>query len=197
MGYKERRSDNYLTHAKRQPGGRLLPQIDNVTLKQRTVDFNESMKAQRNKLNPKSENLSDMVSGIVGSLEKKFDNIKDKMRSTSGVGTEWKEISLTNTISEIPRIPIAGTETGGFNGYASKIYADLDDPGFDPSQTLPANLMKDGKWKGSVEIRAALREVNNAVLAICCHHRNRGLQYSSTLLLIKSIIIYFVGKSSA
>lgn len=50
LGAKVRRTDCYLDNCARQPGGHLVPQIPHVTLMARQTSWNESMKAQRNKV---------------------------------------------------------------------------------------------------------------------------------------------------
>ena len=50
VGVRVRRSTNYLDNAKREPGGKLVPQIENVTLKDRQAEFALSMRAQKNKV---------------------------------------------------------------------------------------------------------------------------------------------------
>ena len=45
-----KRTTCYLDNARREPGGRLIPQLDHVTLKDRQVSFNLTMKAQNNKV---------------------------------------------------------------------------------------------------------------------------------------------------
>lgn len=52
LGVKKKRYDSYLDNVKREPGGKLIPQIEHVSLRQRQRDFNESMNAQRNKVGP-------------------------------------------------------------------------------------------------------------------------------------------------
>jgi hypothetical protein len=134
LGAKVRRTDNYLENVKREPGGRLIPQIEYLTLKQRQVEQGESMRAQRNKLHPRSENLSDMVKGVVAELENRFEGLDAKMCTSPSLGTEWKSIALGTTKSEIPRIPRAGTETGVFTGFGDTIYVDRQD--LDMSKTV-------------------------------------------------------------
>ena len=124
MGTKQKRDTTYLDNATRQLDGKVIPHIDHVTLQQRQKKFNEDMNAQRNKLNPRSENLTPMVSGIVENLEKNFDDISDTMKSSCSAGTAWKQHSLDATLREIPRIPIAGTETGLQFGFGDHIYTD-------------------------------------------------------------------------
>ena len=46
-----KRSTCYLDNARREPGGRLVPQLDHVSLKERQISFNLTMKAQNNKVN--------------------------------------------------------------------------------------------------------------------------------------------------
>ena len=158
-GIKVKRNDNYLTKAKRKPGGGLEPQIDRVTLKQRTLHFNNEMKSLRNKLNPKSANLSDMVQHIVKNLEDKFDGIKQEMTCTPGMGTEWKNEAVNMTLNEIPRIPLSGNETGPTVGFGDTLEYEPNGM-IDLSATLPKNLTNNGKWLGDVEIRSALKEAN-------------------------------------
>lgn len=122
LGAKERRTDTYLEHAKRGPGGKLVPQIARRSLDDRQREFNESMRAQRNKLHPRSENLSDMVSDIVARLESDFDNVSSTIKLSHGLST-WKTDALSCTLKEIPRIPIAGTELGPSPGFSTTIYA--------------------------------------------------------------------------
>jgi len=50
LGRKLKRTDSYLDNAKREIGGKLNPQIDYVSLKQRQKLFNDSMLALRNKV---------------------------------------------------------------------------------------------------------------------------------------------------
>lgn len=122
MGVKQKRDTCYLDSAARQLDGKLIPQIDHVTLKQRQAKFNDDMNAQRNKLNPRSENLTPLVSGIVGSLEKDFDGISGRMTCAPSAGTAWKTASLETTLREIPKIPLSGTETGMNFGFGDSIY---------------------------------------------------------------------------
>ena len=93
-----------------------------ITLLERTALHNEVCRAQRIKLHPKSENLSEMVRDIVKKLEDSFDGLPERMRSTPGPGSLWKKQALDMTLAEIPRVPIAGTETGDFVGYGQYIY---------------------------------------------------------------------------
>jgi hypothetical protein len=135
-----RKKESYLKDAKRLPGGHLLPAIKRVSLKQRTLDFNDSMRAQRNKLHPKSQNLSEMVRDVVFGLEEKFDEIDARMMTVPGLDhAAWKVMSLESTLQEIPHIPVAGTETGLSKGFAEHIYC--DPTAFDPSQTVRMNIL--------------------------------------------------------
>jgi hypothetical protein len=127
MGVKVRRSTCYLDSAKREPGGRLIPQMEHVTLKDRQNAFGISMKAQKNKLHPKSENLSSMVKDIVQQMEQSFADIDKKLACTPFLDGAWKTVSLENTIRDIPRIPISGMETGVFAGLGSQLYVPQED----------------------------------------------------------------------
>lgn len=130
LGVKVRRESTYLDNATRDIDGKITPHIEWISLKERTAKFNEEMRGLRNKLNPRSENLTEMVSGIVGGLESNFDNIADKLKNTTGPGISWKETSLASTLKELPKIPVAGTETGLNFGFGEHLYTS------DPSSTL-------------------------------------------------------------
>ena len=127
LGVRVRRSTCYLDNARREPGGRLIPQMEHVTLKDRQNAFGITMKAMQNKLHPKSENLSAMVKDIVQKMEVDFANIDKRLSTTPYLDGTWKSEALENTIREIPRIPISGTETGVFSGYGSHLYVPQDD----------------------------------------------------------------------
>lgn len=122
MGVKQKRETSYLDNATKQIDGKIIPKIDHVTLQERTRKFNADMSGQRNKLYPKSENLTDMVSGIVKNLENNFEHISEKLLSSTSAGTEWKSESLSATIKEIPKITVSGTEIGSYFGLGEKIY---------------------------------------------------------------------------
>lgn len=186
MGVKQKRDSNYLDNATRQLDGKLIPQFNHITLQQRTIKFNQDMKSKRNKLNPRSENLTPMVSGIVGGLEKNFDDISDRLLSSTSAGSAWKATSLEATLREIPKIPLAGTETGLHFGFGDSIYT--DGPVDNLATTAPAALMTGkGTWKGSVEIGKALKGINPPL------RRNRVLdgnsgRYSSMLVVNKAAV---------
>lgn len=127
VGVKVRRDDCYLDHAQKGLAGKLIPQFDHQTLSKRQDKFAGEMAAQRNKLNPRSENLSDMVRDIVSQLEADFDNIKGTMKSSNGIGTTWKKDALDKTLSEIPRIANTGMETGVSPGFSTTIYKGMND----------------------------------------------------------------------
>ena len=127
MGVKLRRNDSYLDHAQKGLAGKLIPQFDHQTLSNRQDKFAGEMAAQRNKLNPRSENLSDMVRDIVSKLEADFDNIDASMKSSNGIGNSWKKEALDKTLSEIPRIANTGMETGVNPGFSTTIYKGIND----------------------------------------------------------------------
>lgn len=132
-----------------------------LTLKDRTILFNESMRAKQNLVKPKSCNLSDMVSPIVANLENNFDNIKQRMVTKPSLDHEvWKKEALGATLKELPKIPLAGTETGTVSGFGDKLYVESSQrPNM--KQTVPRHLLnKDGTWKSSVELRRELMAMN-------------------------------------
>lgn len=158
LGAKQKRNDNYLMSATRLADGRLVPKIPNYTLQDRQKEFTEKCKAQFNKLNPKSENL-DLVKEIVSELEISFDNIYDRMHTLPSCGSEWKEKALSSTLSEIPRIPITGSECGNTTGLGEHLYIEPDL--LKTQKTLPVALMTStGKWKNDIDIVATLKELN-------------------------------------
>jgi hypothetical protein len=122
LGVKFKRSDSYLDHVKRTLDGRLIPQIPHTTLRQRQSDFSEQMSAQRNKVHPRSENLSAMVQGIVSSLEQNFDTIGSTIRLPPVQASTWKTDALNRTLNEIPKIELTGVETGVLAGFSKDIY---------------------------------------------------------------------------
>lgn len=187
LGRKMKRNDScYLDNAKREMGGKLIPQIDYISLKQRQKTFNESMLAQRNKIHPRSENLSDMVRSIVVDLENRFDGIESKMMTTPGIGTSWQAEALNNTLNEIPKIAIIGTETGSFSGFGKHMYVNREE--FSLSNTLPAAFTSaDGTWKGEVEIRHVLREHNPPLKRSEILRANSG-RYSNMLIVSKTLV---------
>jgi hypothetical protein len=127
LGVKLKRDDTYLDHAHKGLAGRLIPQFEHQTLSQRHDSFADEMAAQRNKINPRSENLSEMVRDIVSKLEADFDDINDTMKISQGIGTAWKKEALDKTLSEIPRIANTGMETGVNPGFSTTIYKGLND----------------------------------------------------------------------
>ncbi len=126
LGIKVRRTDTYLDHAKKALDGRVLPDIPQVTLKDRQDEFTKSMRAQRNKLHPRSENLSEMVKNIVNKMEHDFEGLDNTMHSTSGLDHSWKTNALELTLKELPKIPISNTEIGASPGFASSLYIPPD-----------------------------------------------------------------------
>ena len=163
MGVKVlREKANYLQTAKRLPGGHLLPELERLTLKHRTIKFNESMRMRRNRLNPRAENLSEMVSGVVSDLEGTFDELTNRMHCKISLGSEWRDKSLSVTKTELPHIPLCGTETGEKRGLGDSIYVDTDTmQQFDAGVTSPKHLTTNkGMWKSDSGIRDVLLAAN-------------------------------------
>ncbi len=75
-----------------------------------------------------------MVRDIVAKLEVRFDDIDKTLASRPFLDNAWKSEALASTMKEIPRIPIAGTETGLFSGFGSTIY--VAEGEFDMSKTV-------------------------------------------------------------
>lgn len=186
LGKKQKRNDTYLKNARREPGGRLIPKIEALSLKERTHQFNEACKEKRNKLHPRSQNLSPLVSGIVAGLEDRFEGIADKMTCTPSPGKTWKSDALSTTLKEIPRIPLSGTETGNFGGFGTHIYTAPEN--LMSFTTLPTNLMTSkGTWKGEVEIRSALIEANPVLKQTRVLKENSG-KYSPMIVVDPKLV---------
>lgn len=184
LGAKVKRQDSYLDHAQKGLAGKLIPQFEHTTLSQRQDRFAREMAAQRNKVNPRSENLSAMVRDIVNKLECDFDNIRDDMKSSQSLGMSWKKEAMEKTISEIPRVLSTGQETGLSPGLSTTIYRAINDV---LESTIPARLLDDsGKWKGSVEIRNTLKK-ENPPLPRSAMLSTSG-RYSSLLVVDKSSV---------
>ena len=146
------------------------------------------MRAQRNKLNPKSENLSDMVRGIVSGLEGRFDDLSSTMHAKCSLGLEWREQSMEMTKKEVPQIQLCGTETGDHRGLGETIYVDQSVQKFDSSLTLPKNLVSStGVWKGSMEIRAALEKANPIIKRTFVLKSASG-RYSTSIIVDPSAV---------
>jgi len=66
------------------------------------------------------------------------------------------------TTEEIPKLPIAGTETGTATGLGPEIYVDASQRS--SRDHVPRHLLaKSGAWKNSVEIRRELEKLNPAL----------------------------------
>lgn len=179
-----RRTTNYITNAKKGLAGRLIPQIENVTLKDRQCAFSESMRAQKNKLHPKSENLSSMVRDIVAKLEEKFDHIDKTLATSPTLDPAWKTSALENTIREIPRLPVCGAETGVFSGFGTHIYVPPEE--FDMSLTLPAHMKTaKGVPLNELELRNTIMEMNPPLKRSSMLRAASG-RYSSMLMVNKN-----------
>ena len=184
LGVKQRRKEaSYLSAAKRDTTGKLVLPSKAKTLKQRTEDFNNSMLAKHNLVHPKSENLSDMVSGIVKTLEDKFDDVHTRMMTSPSPGQTWKGDALANTVRELPKIPMAGTETGKITGLGSSIYTSLDATTLRAEQTLPSHLITPkGTWKNDTDVRMSLQAINPVLKRTNVLKCNSG-RYSNMLVV--------------
>ena len=189
VGCREKRTaPSYLATAKRMLGGRLEPQIDRISLKTRQAELNQTFAALRNKLQPKSENLSEMVRDIVAELERNFDGISQRMHASPSLGATWQREALSTTISEIPRLPMMGTECGPYTGYGEHIYTAADNFEMTRSQTLPTNLMTaTGTWKNEHEISLALHEKNPPLKRSGILKANSG-RYTSSLVVNPALV---------
>ena len=165
-GVKQKRKEpDYLSTARRSVAGKVIPKsLDTVkSLKQRTEDFNKEMLAKHNLVHPKSSNLSDMVSPIVAKLECTFDDMDKRMMTSPSPGSTWKGEAFDITVKELPKIPLAGTETGTYTGFGEQIYTS------DSPQEMMKTRMKNqpeylvtakGKWKSDTDVHESLIHMN-------------------------------------
>ncbi|GMI08391.1 hypothetical protein TrRE_jg5951 [Triparma retinervis] len=161
-GMKLKRMDSYLETAKHTGLGRLDVTIpDYRTLSMRQTDFAESMRGLRNKNNPKSQNLSDMVSNIVSGLEDHFDTyIKDKKGKPCLKLAGAKKEGWEMTCKELPKIKKTKQDKAISSGYSEALYLDDKQAStykFNAKDTARKILLKpNGEWKTDLEIRLAL-----------------------------------------
>jgi hypothetical protein len=182
---KKKRDTNYLDNAKR-IDGKIIPQMEYKSLKQRTIEFNEDCRAQNNKIHPKSKNLSDLVSHIVAGLEVKFDGIDSRMHTSPGAGTVWKSNALTSTLTELPKLPLMGTETGFATGFGKQIYAKADEA--KALTIVPSHLVTaKGTWRNEIQVRDALLEKNPPIKPSAMLRQNSG-KYSTSLIIDPELV---------
>ena len=189
IGSREKRTaPNYLLTAKRGLGGRLEPTMEHISLKTRQEALNQTYAALRNKLQPKSENLSEMVRDIVFELERNFDDISIRMHASPSVGTTWQKEALSTTLGEIPRLPFMGTECGPYTGYGEHIYTSSTELEMSRSQTLPMNLLTEkGTWKNEHDISHALHEKNPLLKRSGILKANSG-RYSTSMVVNPALV---------
>merc|ERR1719502_1969706 len=104
------------------------PNIPSTTLIERHNAFTEQMKAFRNTLNPKSEEL-DLVKDIVKDLENIFDDYdKTSLKVKPWNEHGWKEDALAMTRRELPQLVLTNTEKGIENlpGLGDSIFLDAE-----------------------------------------------------------------------
>jgi len=171
VGMKVRRTSNYLDNAEKEISGRLVLNMPHTTLAQRQEEFSMAMKTKRDILNPRSENLGESVRFIVKGLEDNFDDYADTHSTTRYLEPSWKSESLSRTRSELPCIPLAGTESGPSKGFGDSLYitpesfaasqSGLDSPTFQ-SDGIPDHLRdpKTNGFKNNFEISNTLRDHN-------------------------------------
>ena len=134
---------------------------DYQTLSERQTSFASSMSALRNKNNPKSENLSSMVSTIVSDLEDHFDTYDDDKRGVPCLRLgQARRDARDSTCKELPKIKKTGQDIFHDLGYSGALYLSDKEASsykFSAKDTArPILLRSDGAWKSDVEIRLAL-----------------------------------------
>ena len=168
----KRDGTSYLDGAKRRDAGTggLDVQIpDYRTLRVRQSDFAEGMTALRNRNNPKSENLSPFVSGVVAGLERSFDGYeKNDHGSTLRLGQARKD-ARDQTVKELPKIKKTEQDISHSLGYSQALYLDEQSSktySFNAMENTRSILLRpDGKgWKTDVDIRLALCTIEHPTL---------------------------------
>jgi len=168
VSMKLRRYDSYMDNAKYNPATHQLdiPLQSHKSLIRRTDDFTRNMKAFRNKLNPKSKDLS-LCKSIVADLEKVFDNYHNTCsKAVPFMRGDWKGDSEKMSRRELPQILRTGKERGNFPGFSTSIYLDADRvkrEGLEKVRTYSIRktlLNEKGSWRNDLEIRLALLEEN-------------------------------------
>ena len=185
-GLKLKRMDSYLDTARRSGLGKVELELRGYrSLKDGQTDFAETMTALRNKNNPRSENLSGMVAGIVSDLEGHFDTyVEDKKETMTmtlkleGARTDARSM----TVKELPKIKRTQQDISVHTGFADDLY--LTDKAaatysFDARKTTRPLLLKpDGTWKSDVEIRLALMKEEHPPLEKPRHIKRSNGHYS-------------------
>lgn len=171
LGMKLRRMTSYLETSDRVRSGpnvgKLEPRFDHTNLVERQAAFNQQMKAKRNRLNPRSQDLSEKVSGIVADLEKGFDAYSKTHTSASYLEPTRRQ-AMDKTVSELPRIAITGQEAGPHQGFGESLYVsqrdfdELAQTGKQERLKIPDHMIdeKTGDWKDDIGVRTAVRRVN-------------------------------------
>ena len=124
-----------------------------------------------------------MVSHIVAGLEKKFNNVRTRMATSPSPGNTWKGDALTNTISELPKISMSGTETGQVTGFGDSLYSETAADLLKQTSSLPAHLVDaNGTWKNDTDVRNALLEISPVLRRTNVLKCNSG-RYSNMLVV--------------
>jgi len=160
-GMKLKRMSSYLDTARPTGLGKLDVSTHNRrSLNQRQMDFGNSMGALRNKNNPKSQNLSTMVSGIVSGLEDHFDTYEKDKRGSKCLKLEMARTDgFNSTAKELPRIRKTDQDIEFKKGHSDSLYIDKGvEYDFDAKKTARKILLKpNGKWRTDLEIRQQLQ----------------------------------------
>jgi hypothetical protein len=89
----------------------------------------------------------------------KFDGIDSRMHTSPGAGTVWKTNALSSTLTELPKLPLMGTETGNSTGFGKQIYVRADEA--KALTIVPEHLVTaKGTWRNEIQVRDALLEKN-------------------------------------
>ncbi|KAJ0399577.1 hypothetical protein P43SY_009636 [Pythium insidiosum] len=159
-GERLRRTDSYLDHAHRATHGaqrgKLVIVQDVPTLQQRQKQIELASIEKRSKQKPRSRDLThDQLKTIVSRLEGDFDSYEG-CRVTPCADGNWKEAAQEQSLREIPRLPSTGAEIGNTPTlFGSPVQVN------DATESLRRlRHPENGKWLGSVELRAKLGQEN-------------------------------------
>ena len=183
-GLKLKRMDSYLDAATRTGLGRLDVTLKNYrSLKEGQTDFAETMTALRNKNNPRSENLTDMVAPIVSDLETHFDTYVEDKRGTKSLRLgNARTDARKMTEKELPKIKRTQQDIKVTSGYSETLYLsekEAEGYKFDARNTARPLLLKpNGTWKSDVEIRIALMKEEHPPLEKPTHIKRSNGHYT-------------------
>ena len=116
----------------------------------------------------------------------KFDGIDSRMHTSPGAGTVWKTNALSSTLTELPKLPLMGTETGNSTGFGKQIYVRADEA--KALTIVPEHLVTaKGTWRNEIQVRDALLEKNPPIKPSAMLRQNSG-KYSTSLIIDPNLV---------